>query len=67
LALEARLGSGLRQFDRGDALDTALSFELYPFIIGDTVKLLLAAGLLPAASRLLERLRPEGEGPGVAH
>jgi biotin transport system substrate-specific component len=48
-------------------MDTALSFGLYPFIIGDTVKLLLAAGLLPAAWRLLERLRPEGEGPGVAH
>ena len=28
-------------------LDTALSFGLYPFIIGDTMKLLVAAGLLP--------------------
>jgi biotin transport system substrate-specific component len=36
---------------------------LYPFVIGDTIKLLLAAGLLPAAWKLLERLRPDG-GPG---
>lgn len=42
-------------------LDTALSFGLYPFIIGDTVKLLLAAGLLPLAWRLLDRLRPGRE------
>lgn len=50
-------------------LDTALSFGLYPFIIGDTVKLLVAAGLLPAAWRLIERLRPEreDEGPSATH
>ncbi len=40
-------------------LDTALSFGLYPFIIGDTVKLLVAAGLLPVAWRLLRRLHPD--------
>jgi biotin transporter BioY len=43
-------------------VDTALSFGLYPFIIGDTLKLLVAAGLLPVAWRLLERLRPGDEG-----
>jgi biotin transport system substrate-specific component len=48
-------------------VDTALSFGLYPFIIGDTLKLLVAAGLLPAAWRLLERLRPEEEGGGATH
>jgi biotin transport system substrate-specific component len=52
-------------------LDTALSFGLYPFIIGDTVKLLLAAGLLPAAWRLLRRLHPDAavdaEGRDEAH
>ena len=39
------------------------TFELglYPFLIGDTVKLLLAAGLLPLAWRTLRRLRPGGE------
>lgn len=39
------------------------TFELglYPFLIGDTVKLLLAAGLLPLAWRTLQRLRPGGE------
>jgi len=42
-------------------VDTALSFGLYPFIIGDTLKLLVAAGLLPIAWRPLERLRP-GDG-----
>ena len=40
-------------------LDTALSFGLYPFIIGDTVKLLVAAGLLPVAWQLLRRLHPD--------
>jgi biotin transport system substrate-specific component len=37
-----------------------LTFEqgLYPFVVGDTLKLLFAAGLLPAAWRLLGRLRP---------
>ena len=39
-------------------LDTALSFGLYPFVIGDTLKLLAAAGLLPIAWRALDRLRP---------
>jgi biotin transport system substrate-specific component len=48
-------------------LDTALSFGLYPFIVGDTLKLLVAAGLLPVAWRVLERLRPEGEEPDVTH
>lgn len=33
---------------------------LYPFIVGDTVKLLLAAGLLPGAWHVLRRARPEG-------
>jgi biotin transport system substrate-specific component len=52
-------------------LDTALSFGLYPFIIGDTVKLLVAAGLLPVAWRLLRRLHPdrasESEGRDGTH
>ena len=39
-------------------LETALSLGLYPFIIGDTLKLLAAAGLLPIAWRALDRLRP---------
>jgi len=33
--------------------DDALAFGLYPFIVGDVIKLLLAAGALPAAWRLL--------------
>lgn len=36
---------------------TALELGLYPFIVGDTLKLLVAAGLLPIAWRGLERLR----------
>ena len=40
-----------------------LELGLYPFLIGDTVKLLLAAGLLPLAWRALQRLRP-GDGEG---
>ncbi len=38
-----------------------LDAGLYPFLIGDTVKLLLAAGLLPLAWRALRRLRPADE------
>ncbi len=34
-------------------LTRALELGLYPFIVGDTVKLLVAAGLLPAAWRLV--------------
>jgi len=32
---------------------------LYPYVIGDMIKLLLAAGLLPGAWRLLRGLRPD--------
>lgn len=48
-------------------LDTALSYGLYPFIIGDTLKLLAAAGLLPVAWRLVERLRPRDGDPDTRH
>jgi biotin transport system substrate-specific component len=33
----------------------ALELGLYPYVVGDTLKLLVAAGLLPAAWRLLRR------------
>jgi biotin transport system substrate-specific component len=36
-------------------LEKGLQFGLYPFIVGDTLKLLLAAGLLPGAWKLLGR------------
>lgn len=39
--------------------DDALDFGLYPFVIGDILKLLIAAGTLPAAWRLLGRDRSE--------
>ena len=39
----------------GTSVEDALPFGLYPFVIGDTVKLLLAATLLPAAWRLAPR------------
>jgi len=42
---------------------TSLELGLYPFLVGDTVKLLVAAGLLPLAWRALQRLRP-GAGEG---
>ena len=43
----------------GEPVSWQTTFELglYPFLIGDTVKLLLAAGLLPLAWRALQRLR----------
>ena len=41
-------------------LEKALEFGLYPFVIGDTLKLLLAAGLLPAAWRFVGGSRSSG-------
>ena len=43
-------------------LEQGLELGLYPFVIGDTLKLLAAAGLLPAAWALIRRLRPGREG-----
>jgi biotin transport system substrate-specific component len=37
----------------------ALELGMYPFVIGDVIKLLIAAGVLPAAWKLLKRFRPE--------
>jgi biotin transport system substrate-specific component len=45
-------------------VQTALEYGLYPFVVGDTIKLLLAAGFLPAAWWMLERVRPGEEPPG---
>jgi biotin transport system substrate-specific component len=42
-------------------LQQGLEFGLYPFVIGDILKLLAAAGLLPVAWASLRRLRPGGE------
>ncbi len=37
----------------GQTFNDALEFGLYPFVIGEILKLLIAAGLLPASWRLL--------------
>jgi biotin transport system substrate-specific component len=42
-------------------LQQALEFGLYPFVIGDILKLLVAAALLPAAWAAMRRLRPGEE------
>jgi biotin transport system substrate-specific component len=42
-------------------LQQGLEFGLYPFVIGDTLKLLAAAGLLPLAWAAIRRLRPGEE------
>lgn len=39
-------------------VDGTLAAGLYPFVIGDVLKMLAAAALLPGAWRLLQRLRP---------
>ncbi|MGH2540492.1 MAG: biotin transporter BioY [Actinomycetota bacterium] len=39
-------------------LQQGLELGLYPFVIGDTLKLLAAAGLLPGAWAALPRMRP---------
>jgi len=36
---------------------TALEWGLYPFVVGDAIKLFLAAGLLPLAWRVARRDR----------
>ena len=51
----------------GVDVQTALTLGLYPFVVGDTIKLLLAAGALPLAWAALRRFRPrgsDGEEPG---
>ena len=45
---------------KGSWQDT-FALGLYPFVIGDALKLLAAAGLLPVAWKLLRRLRPGEE------
>jgi len=40
-------------------VEETLASGLYPFVIGDTIKLLLAAGLLPVAWRLVGRGRED--------
>jgi biotin transport system substrate-specific component len=46
----------------GASLEQGLEWGLYPFVIGDVLKLLLAAGLLPLAWRLVERARGDATG-----
>jgi biotin transport system substrate-specific component len=41
------------------SVQMALELGLYPFVIGDVLKLLVAACLLPGAWRLMRRLRPQ--------
>ena len=41
----------------GVGLDKGIEFGLAPFVIGDTIKLLVAAGALPLAWRLLGKER----------
>ena len=50
----------LHHFLQASWQDT-LTAGLYPFVIGDTIKLFAAAGLLPVAWRLMNRYRPRGE------
>jgi biotin transport system substrate-specific component len=40
------------------SLQRALELGLYPFVVGDTLKVLVAAGLLPGAWWLLRRETP---------
>jgi biotin transport system substrate-specific component len=49
--------ASVRRVDVAYSLKHALSDGLYPFVIGDTLKLLLAAGLLPLAWKLVGRDR----------
>jgi biotin transport system substrate-specific component len=46
----------------GVDVQTALTYGLYPFVVGDTIKLLIAAGALPLAWAAIRRFQP-GEEP----
>jgi biotin transport system substrate-specific component len=45
----------------GATWQKSLELGLYPFVIGDTAKLLAAAGLVPFAWKLMNRHRPDEE------
>jgi len=45
----------------GIDVQTALTYGLYPFVVGDTIKLLIAAGALPLAWAALRRFGPDEE------
>jgi biotin transport system substrate-specific component len=46
-----------------DTLDKTLKGGLYPFIVGDLMKLLLASMVLPSAWLLVEKIRGQRSGP----
>ena len=52
------LGLSLAQLGLPHSVNATLQAGLYPFIIGDTVKALIAAALLPAAWQLTSRKTP---------
>ncbi len=43
---------------------TTMELGLYPFVVGDAIKLMLAAGALPLAWKAMDRFRPSGVGAG---
>jgi biotin transport system substrate-specific component len=45
----------------GVDVQTALTYGLYPFVVGDTIKLLIAAGAVPLAWAALRRFGPDEE------
>ncbi len=45
----------------GVDVQTALTYGLYPFVVGDTIKMLIAAGALPLAWTALRRFGPDEE------
>lgn len=51
------LGLAWLRYDYSPTLSAALEDGLYPFVVGDVVKLFLAAALVPLAWRGVERLR----------
>jgi biotin transport system substrate-specific component len=51
------LGLAWLKHDQGLDWATTLEYGLYPFVLGDLIKLYLAGALLPGAWRLVSRLR----------
>ena len=50
-------GLGWLALDLHTSLEKTLELGLYPFVVGDILKLYLASALLPAAWRLVDRIR----------
>lgn len=55
-------GPGLAWLARFAGMDKALALGLYPFLVGDLLKILVAASMLPLGWKLVRKAHPNGYG-----